>query len=72
MVDWKRLLNIIYIKCFCKYFMNDVNFKAKDLTKHLNVLIERVLGWLPAPIAGHGVPPFQECGLTIVGPWAEP
>ncbi len=48
-----------------------VNFKGKDLTKNLNVLIERVLCWLPAPIAGHGVPPFQECGLTILGPWAD-
>lgn len=48
-----------------------VNFKVKDLTKHLNVLIERVLCWLPAPIAGHGVPPFQECGLTILGPRAD-
>lgn len=54
------------------YFIsNDCQFKGKDLTKNLNVLIERVLCWLPAPIAGHGVPPFQECGLTILGPWAD-
>lgn len=48
-----------------------VNLKGKDLTKNLNVLIERVLCWLPAPIAGHGVP-FPRVWFDHSGPLGRP